>query len=334
MNDPVAPTATAIPYLAYGSNLASSTFRGRRQIKPLSAHVVYVPSLKLVFDLPGIPYLEPRFANVAVVDEEGVEVVSTGDAKVDETKPLLDTPTKEKTLAELKEDDNVSAEGTKGLYGVVYYVTPEDYAKIVATEGGGTSYADVMVDCVVLPKSELAPSEAKVDATDPANPDFHEGEKIIIKAHTLLAPKSKTRQVTPQGHPSPRYLGLLTSGAAEHSMPTVWQNYLQKLPTYTATTFRQKAGRVLFMAVWMPMFMTFFTIGRLVTDKEGRAPKWWGAIMNGIFKAVWGTYDSGFRQVFGEGERGTGHYDEKVAGWGEDDVERVEEVVEGGHGGQ
>ncbi|KAL8636113.1 MAG: hypothetical protein Q9228_006458, partial [Teloschistes exilis] len=40
-------------YLAYGSNLAASTFQGARGIRPLAALNVVVPELVLTFDLPG-----------------------------------------------------------------------------------------------------------------------------------------------------------------------------------------------------------------------------------------------------------------------------------------
>ena len=50
-------------YLAYGSNLSAETFKGNRGIRPLSAVNVHVPSLNLTFDLAGIPYIEPCFAN-------------------------------------------------------------------------------------------------------------------------------------------------------------------------------------------------------------------------------------------------------------------------------
>ncbi|KAF3930905.1 hypothetical protein ABW19_dt0206440 [Dactylella cylindrospora] len=53
-----------VKYLAYGSNLSAETFLGRRGIKPLSQANVRVPSLTLTFNLAGVPYKEPRFANV------------------------------------------------------------------------------------------------------------------------------------------------------------------------------------------------------------------------------------------------------------------------------
>ena len=50
-------------YLAYGSNLSAETFQGKRGIRPISQLNVLVPELALTFDIPGIPYLEPCFAN-------------------------------------------------------------------------------------------------------------------------------------------------------------------------------------------------------------------------------------------------------------------------------
>lgn len=61
---PSAQFKESIKYLAYGSNLSAETFLGRRGIKPLSQVNVRVPSLTLSFDLAGVPYVEPRFANV------------------------------------------------------------------------------------------------------------------------------------------------------------------------------------------------------------------------------------------------------------------------------
>ncbi|KAF2671421.1 hypothetical protein BT63DRAFT_363959, partial [Microthyrium microscopicum] len=58
------PPASIVLYLAYGSNLCAATFQGSRSIRPLSAVPVRVPDLTLTFTLPGIPYVEPCFANV------------------------------------------------------------------------------------------------------------------------------------------------------------------------------------------------------------------------------------------------------------------------------
>ncbi|KAL9005989.1 MAG: hypothetical protein Q9188_001279, partial [Gyalolechia gomerana] len=115
-------------YLAYGSNLASSTFRGARGIRPLAALNVVVPELVLTFDLAGIPYTEPCFANTAYRSSQP----TLPNTSENEKSPLLP--------ATYKKDPPWD----KGLVGVVYEVTPKDYAHIIATEGGGASYHDVL----------------------------------------------------------------------------------------------------------------------------------------------------------------------------------------------
>ncbi|KAH4123619.1 hypothetical protein HBI40_059800 [Parastagonospora nodorum] len=113
-------------YLAYGSNLCNETFRGVRGIRPLSQTNVLVPSLRLTFDLPGVPYKEPCFANSA----------------------LRSPP---------RESDYHKDRWHKGLVGVVYEVTLADYAHIIATEGGASAYKDILVDCYVLPHADTVP---------------------------------------------------------------------------------------------------------------------------------------------------------------------------------
>ena len=117
-------------YLAYGSNLCNETFRGKRGIKPLSQINVLVPSLRLTFDLPGIPYVEPCFGNTAMRDPDAME---SSDYHKDRWK--------------------------KALVGCVYEVTPSDYAHIIATEGGSASYQDILVDCYPLPDGDTVPDK-------------------------------------------------------------------------------------------------------------------------------------------------------------------------------
>lgn len=117
-------------YLAYGSNLCNETFRGKRGIRPLSQINVLVPSLRLTFDLPGIPYVEPCFGNTAMRTPDAME---GADYHKDRWK--------------------------KGLVGCVYEVTPSDYAHIIATEGGSASYQDILVDCYPLPDGDTVPDQ-------------------------------------------------------------------------------------------------------------------------------------------------------------------------------
>jgi len=272
-SQPQLPTdekAKTVLYLAYGSNLCDETFRGVRGIRPLSQVNVLVPSLKLTFDLPGIPYQEPCFANTAL---------RVPDAQ-----------------------DYHKDRWHKGLVGVVYEVTLADYAHIIATEGGGSAYNDILVDCYVLPPVATVP-------TTPYSKPF--------KAHTLFAPivdsdnepRTNDRVTRPDpsyAQPSARYLKLITDGAAERSLPAEYQDYLHDIRTYTITTKKQQVGKTIFLGIWMPFIMFVFALARKMQDKQGRSPAWLAKLSALLFAGMWMSYDSVFKGAFGDGERTIG----------------------------
>ena len=124
--DPSQPST--VFYLAYGSNLSSETFQGVRGIHPISQTNVVVPELVMTFDLAGLPYLEPCFANTRYRTESTPTSSSYPDP------PSPSDPEKAGSW------DYHKTRWHKGLVGVVYEVTPADYFHIIATEGGGASY--------------------------------------------------------------------------------------------------------------------------------------------------------------------------------------------------
>lgn len=277
------PAEKTLLYLAYGSNLAAKAFQGRRNIRPLRAINVVVPSLQLVFDLAGIPYVEPCFANTR--RRNGSSLDDFGDS---EKAQLLNPASNVRTADDLG--------WKKGLVGVAYEVTESDFAHIIATEGGGSSYADIEVDCYPLAKdSHSVPSEP---------------QGTPITAHTLFADPNKDRNGPDRrdgwAEPSARYLGLLTSGAAEHDLPIEYQAWLQQLKAYRITTWRQTAGKALFIANWAPFVAVLFAMQRLLVDKNGRVPKWLGHLGIKLFGVMWTSYDRWYKRWFGEGERTIG----------------------------
>jgi hypothetical protein len=193
-------------YLAYGSNMygislllllitlkmsteraadfigrAASTFLKRRGIKPLHSLAVHVPTLELVFDLAALPYFEPRMANV--------RDISTLSAR--------------STPSFLHQWDD-----PRGLIGVAYYITVEDLARVYATEGGGSSYDLVDVECWSIPK------QGDLD---------EKPTKVISK---VLIVKKKTRIRSVPGQPSLRYLNILRKGArGESTFVSASQHY-------------------------------------------------------------------------------------------------------------
>lgn len=259
-------------YLGYASNLSAETFRGKRGIRPLSQVNVVVPEIALTFNLPGVPYSEPCFANTRYRD-------TSNQAK----RPIHHT-------------DYHKDRWHKGLVGVVYEVTKKDFAHIIATEGGGSGYKDVLVDCYELDGN---PRE-KV----PAEPNGS-----TFKAHTLFAPVEE-RPDPSYAQPSPRYKKLMTDGAAEHSLPYEYQDFLHQLRPYRITNTKQRLGQFVFTSVWAPLFLFIFGgLAAIFLRPDGTYPVWFQRFARSLFRACWSSYDGFFRPLFGDGERTLGDTD-------------------------
>jgi hypothetical protein len=279
-----------ILYLAYGSNLCSETFRGVRGIKPLSQINVVVPELRLTFDLPGLPYSEPCFANTARRDPSQV------------------------LPREVHRNEYHKDRWRKGMVGCVYEVTMKDYAKIIASEGGGASYKDILVNCYPLPESETVPESPST---------------LPFKAHTLFAPASDPSQLSyarpdpSYAQPSARYLKLITDGAAELALPLEYQKYLNEIRPYTITTKRQAIGKTFSVSMWVPFVVLCLWLNRLLKDEEGKSPKWLAVLMGWIFKAMWLNYDTFWKHVCGDGERTIGDTKDNRSYWNAGDVHEI-----------
>ncbi|KAK4196964.1 hypothetical protein QBC40DRAFT_342364 [Triangularia verruculosa] len=325
--------ANTVLYLAYGSNMCAKTFLGMRGIRPLSQINVSAPSLDLTFDLPGLPYREPCFANTALrklPEPPKLPPKVPGD--------LPDLPKLPPFSSSRDDSPRKPITWTKGLIGVVYEVTAEDYAKIITTEGGGASYHDILVPCLPLPpaigvpekpdiplppkpflaRTLYAPRLPDIPDDKPPSEENDDGDDGRPKPEPpswfqkLLLPARRPQSDYAQ--PSPRYLGLLITGAAEHDLPQEYQAYLQSLQPYTATTSLQKVGQVLFLGFWAPVFLTVMFGGRLFGDEKGKAPRWVVVGTTVLFNLVWASYDYIAKPIFGEGER-TMEEEERGRGW-------------------
>ncbi|TFB00405.1 hypothetical protein CCMA1212_007776 [Trichoderma ghanense] len=290
----VATIAETVLYLAYGSNMSAETFLGKRRIRPLSQMNVSVPLLRLTFDLPGLPYREPCFANV-------------GYRKLPD--PKLPDPLHPPIVPPL-DPRKPGLEWDGSLMGVVYEVTREDYRNIMRSEGGGSGYQEIAVPCIPLPPDVGLPEKPVV----PPLPKPFLAQTLYAPYIPLDAGAGKkswwTRFVTgphrPQpdyAQPSARYLKLLVDGAREHNLPQVYQDYLASMQPYTPTTLRQKIGQNVFLLVWAPMLMYFFTITTFLADERGKVPRWCANTISGLFGIMWYSYDKVFVHIFGDGER-------------------------------
>lgn len=286
-------------YLAYGSNLCDETFRVKRKIRPLSALNVLVPALALTFDLPGLPYVEPCFANTRYRNEgsdthDGFSSGGRRSSGVEMTR--VQSSDKSPLLPRQNISDDREMQWKKPLVGVVYEVTSSDFARIIATEGGGSGYQDVLVSC-----HPFAPDSSPSDVVP------FEPETSAFKAHTLCAPPRPSRRPDANyAQPSARYLDLLQSGAAEHHLPDEYLAYLTGLQPYTITTRRQRLGRFIFTSLWRPVLIAVFSLNKVFADERGRSPAWLRRVQNAIFTGIWISYDAVFHRTFGDGERTQG----------------------------
>ena len=254
-------------YLGYGSNMCEQSFLKRRGIKPLRSLVVYAPSIRLEMSLPGLPWAEPRFANIGLLSKE----------------------------EQIPWDESSERPWGNGLVGVAYLVTLDDMAKIFATEGGGSSYKIIQVECEEIGKGEM-------------------GEKVL--ANTLYSSK---RQRTQLGQASARYMNLLITGAkgqecvashcymtdemsAEKSLPESYITHLQDIDVYRRTSIRQTIALVLIGLVALPTIIPLFTLARLLRNKSGGSPGWVIWTSEKVFKGIWGVHDLLLSPLLGSGE--------------------------------
>ncbi|CAK7272350.1 hypothetical protein SEPCBS57363_005086 [Sporothrix epigloea] len=339
---PLSHAQDTVLYLAYGSNMSAATFEGTRKIVPLSAVTVSVPTLRLTFDLPGIPYREPCFANVAIrKPPKSPWPIPAPPGPPGPIRPPL------------READSLGWNGA--LYGVVYEVTRDDYARIIATEGGGASYQDILVPCFVVEPRMGVPEKPALPVPVPP-----------FLAHTLCAPRLPPPDDSPdsgtrgehngsdddggdggddddeswfsrcwkaflkwtamRGRPDPdyaqpsrRYLGLLTTGAAEHELPEAYQDWLASLQPYTVTTWRQTVGAVLLLLAGLPFLLIILAVNWLPRKKgsTGRMSPGMMVATGAFFRGIWWLYDHVFFPIFGDGERTEKKEDDAAAGRGE-----------------
>ncbi|KAH6691504.1 hypothetical protein F5X68DRAFT_201996, partial [Plectosphaerella plurivora] len=307
-------TPTSVLYLAYGSNLCAETLLGVREIRPISRIAVSAPTLDLVFDLPGVPYLEPCFANSAVRKE----LPKLPDPpKI----PPFDPPVVRHDADGLPVGED-GTKWTKGLIGVVYEVTPEDYDTILATEGNGASYKDILVPCFAIPPRMSVPEKPPIELPKPffvhtlfapSIPDELPGDPDKPKDPKDMAepPKDDARKwywrflkhpyrAPGYAQPSSRYLTLIRNGAKENELPEDYQAFLATLQPYTINSWRQSIGRLLFLVPFL--IIAFIARNFSGGAKTKKIPAWITIAVSVLFNLVWMGYDAVLKPLFGDGE--------------------------------
>jgi hypothetical protein len=72
---PDAPSEHVV-YFAFGANMARDVVEGRRGLRPAWSAPARLPGHRLVFDMPGVPLLEPAFASVVPDPDASVHGVA------------------------------------------------------------------------------------------------------------------------------------------------------------------------------------------------------------------------------------------------------------------
>ncbi|KAK8105165.1 hypothetical protein PG999_008524 [Apiospora kogelbergensis] len=211
----LSPPKTNVWYLAYGSNLSTAKFIHDRGITPIATAVVNVPGWRLSMDSAGVPYSEPSFASITPMRSDN------GDEKAIE------------------------------LIGTAYYLSPFMYSKVIASEGGGIAYAEVMI------------WTERLDGADKGT----DGGAI----QTLLRTGAEEARVPPA------YQNFLARILIYHP-PT------QPFPKLGAALFLAFWGRVMSL-------MEKITKMSLKGSKTGNAPAWVIAMVRVVVVTMWLYHD-------------------------------------------
>lgn len=101
-------------YFCYGSNMASSTFIKKRQINPLRSEVAMIKDHVLSFSVLQMPYSEPAMAGIR------------------------------------RRTPNDDRNDVPHVIGVAYQLRKADWARIIATEGGGIAYTAAQMAATLI----------------------------------------------------------------------------------------------------------------------------------------------------------------------------------------
>ena len=137
-------------YFGFGSNMKSTTMTSRG-IKILDKKVVKVPSHILTFDVFGLAYSEPSMASIAKY---------TYSAPVDND-DIRDRP--------------------PDVHGVAFHITAADLTRLIASEGGGVAYREIMIAGVPLDDGPIISMYA-LTAKYPRRPNAAPSARYLVCA--------------------------------------------------------------------------------------------------------------------------------------------------------
>lgn len=182
----------AVFYFAYGANMNSAVFEGRRGIKPRSKEPAVALDTRLCFTALGAPPFEPAFASV---------------------EPLVGAHC-HGVLYEISPWDWLrvcASEGVPFGYQIVPIRTQPYLAVSAASAGAGPRRLD------------LASGDPEEETVEARTLRFVQPQQALFNWPLLEPPGLLT--------PSTRYMTLLRQGAAEAGLAQVWRDKLDALPS-------------------------------------------------------------------------------------------------------
>ncbi|GAA5843114.1 hypothetical protein JCM11251_003935 [Rhodosporidiobolus azoricus] len=226
--------------LLYGPHLFPSRLRTiLGDAKPLSYSTAYVPSAWLTFDLPGVPFLEPVYANALVKgwnDQEGWAL-----AAEEKDKSEVEEGERYKRWVWAKACPGTAYEGElpPNLEGVVYELSAADFERVVSA-----AFA-----AFPSPSANLVPITCVKFSIDPA---ASTGE---VTAEMLVAEPPRSTDAL---QPSQKQLRSVIVGALLSVLSRPYIAYLTHLSPYVPTSTPSKALTVkLFRLLLLPSFLLF-----------------------------------------------------------------------------
>uniref|UniRef100_L2FQE2 gamma-glutamylcyclotransferase n=1 Tax=Colletotrichum fructicola (strain Nara gc5) TaxID=1213859 RepID=L2FQE2_COLFN len=178
----------------------------------------------------------------------------------------------------LSTDKNIPFESLP-VNGVAYLILQEEYIRLVISEGGGVAYREIDVEAEFLNSSE-----------EPI-------QKVIV---STLEAKYPFR---PNAAPSARYLGLLETGAAEHSLPPEYQEYLSKLQCFEArASLLPRLRAFAFLSVWRPILRQLVKYMKANVSEDGHCEQWIENLIVYGYGAMWFCHGWIYAPLLGRGD--------------------------------
>ncbi|GAA5900788.1 hypothetical protein JCM5296_004895 [Sporobolomyces johnsonii] len=253
-----------------------------RSTKPISSSTVLVPDAYLAFDVPGVPFLEPAFAN-AIVQGYNDE----GDWREELGEKAKDADERQSTAYKKWVWDR-SCPGMEfrealppNLEGIAYELSEQDWPVVlsaVAAASPSTPSSLVPVRCIPF------------TGGDPSNSSEPFTAHILVANPALQAAGLQ---------PTQQYLNLVLRGAFFNTLSREYLAHLILLRPYTLSPL-QKLTRALVRLLLLPSFLIFHVPSKLLG-----IPAWaqLGGALGGVGARTLRKLEASVRGVVGSGYR-------------------------------